>query len=231
MVKEAVLVSGGPDSAVLAHEVVARGAEVIALHLNLGEFESEADRPRAERLAGRLGIELVYIDLSDALQRLYQKPMPFVLRAAHVAMRVEPFGAGVALSMASSVAAGMEAEALYYGVHKGDTVYRDNTPRFFDALSESVSIDLGRRFAIRTPLLDREKAEVFARGAELGVDLGDTWSCTEGSEVHCGTCLACGCRQIAFRDAQLEDPTSYDALRSLDQVEGDFARLAADLAP
>jgi tRNA(Ile)-lysidine synthase TilS/MesJ len=43
----AVLVSGGPDSAVLLHDLYARGERPLAIHLNLGELESPADAPRA----------------------------------------------------------------------------------------------------------------------------------------------------------------------------------------
>lgn len=230
MSKKAVLISGGPDSTVLVHDLVSTGADVVGIHLDLGDFEAEAGRLRAERVAARLGVQMVSINLSDALQQLYRKPMPYILRAAHVAMRVEPFGAGVALSMAASVALGVGASSLYYGVHRGDTVYKDNSPAFFEAMSTALSIDQGREFSIVTPFLDMEKSEVFARGAALGVDLADTWSCTEGSEIHCGVCLACGCREIAFRDAALGDSTAYSGRRSLVEAERDFATLAAELS-
>lgn|GEM_PF-2932613 len=212
MSHSAVLVSGGPDSAVLLHNLYARGERPLPIHLNLGELESPADAPRAAAQAAAVGAELHTIDLSQGLRDIYRKPLPAVLRAPMMCRVTEPFGSGVALSIVASVAASMGARTLYYGVHKGDTMFRDNCAEFFATLSRAISIDLGEDFAVLTPMLGMEKSEVFARGVELGVDLAATWSCTEGSTTHCGECLACGIRRRAFAGAGLVDTTEYAGL-------------------
>lgn len=208
MSTSAVLLSGGPDSAVLFRDLCARGEQPLALHLELGERESSAGARCAAAQAAVVGADLHSIDLSESLRTIYRKPLPAVLRGPAVCRSIEPFGSGVALSIAASVAAARGADTLYYGVHKDDTVHRDNCEEFFAALSRAISIDLGREFTIATPLLGLGKGEVVARGAALGVDFRDTWSCTERSTTHCGDCLACGTRRKAFTDAGITDPTT-----------------------
>ena len=53
------------------------------------------------------------------------------------------------------------------------------------------------------------KADIVRRGAELGVDFTQTWSCYQGGETHCGRCGTCIERREAFYLAGVEDPTAY----------------------
>ena len=47
------------------------------------------------------------------------------------------------------------------------------------------------------------------RGATLGIDFRETWSCYKGADLHCGTCGTCTERREAFQLAGLEDLTDY----------------------
>ncbi len=53
------------------------------------------------------------------------------------------------------------------------------------------------------------KSQIAARGAALGVDFAQTWSCYKGGDIHCGTCGTCVERREAFLLAGLDDPTRY----------------------
>jgi 7-cyano-7-deazaguanine synthase len=53
------------------------------------------------------------------------------------------------------------------------------------------------------------KAQIAGRGAELGVDFAQTWSCYVGGEIHCGECGTCVERREAFAEAGVTDPTVY----------------------
>lgn len=55
------------------------------------------------------------------------------------------------------------------------------------------------------------KAQIIAKGVELGIDYGQTISCYDPSDdgVACGHCDACLLRLKGFREAGLSDPVRY----------------------
>ena len=65
------------------------------------------------------------------------------------------------------------------------------------------------------PFIDLTKAQIAARGAELGVDFARTWSCYEGREIHCGECGTCVERRKAFVLSGVPDPTVYESTSPL----------------
>ena len=67
---------------------------------------------------------------------------------------------------------------------------------------------------LHAPLLQLTKAEIIARGTELGVDYADTVSCydpkvVDGQPRACGGCDSCQLRRKGFEDAGVPDPTRY----------------------
>jgi 7-cyano-7-deazaguanine synthase len=73
------------------------------------------------------------------------------------------------------------------------------------------AIGLGTYAGIRLirPFIVMTKAEIAARGKELGVDYSQTWSCYVGGKIHCGECGTCVERREAFMVAGIPDPTEY----------------------
>jgi len=59
------------------------------------------------------------------------------------------------------------------------------------------------------PFIRLTKAQIAARGHELGVDYSQTWSCYLGGTLHCGECGTCVERREAFLLAGVADPTTY----------------------
>ncbi|MFP5203818.1 MAG: 7-cyano-7-deazaguanine synthase, partial [Acidobacteriota bacterium] len=59
-----------------------------------------------------------------------------------------------------------------------------------------------------TPLIALTKAQIVARGMELGVDYGLTSSCYDPSPTGapCGECDSCVLREKGFRENGIEDP-------------------------
>lgn len=206
----AVMLSGGPDSTVLTYELVRAGTRPLAIVFDLGDEEAPRSVVYARRIAADLDLEILQVDLAAGMRDAYRKPFPQFLRAAQVmSHEIEPFGSGVALSIAASLAASRGHSELHYGVHRDDTMYRDNNAEYFSLLSRAISIETGRQFDIRAPFLNRTKAEVLQHGARLGVDLSGTWSCAHAGAIQCGTCLPCTLRQEAFSAAGLTDRTAY----------------------
>lgn len=207
-----LLLSGGPDSSTLAFQLASEHRPLLALTFNFGEEEGEGERRAATEIVRTLSnIEHRTIDFAGPLKALYKTadPVHVLRKMPDIDSWLAPFGSGIALALAASATAEAGFSELYYAVHQDDD-YSDNVPEYFGYLSAAISLGTGQPFAIRTPFLDMRKYEVISLGDDLGVPFALTWSCAVGSEIHCGTCLACIDRREAFAESSFEgDPTMY----------------------
>ena len=78
-------------------------------------------------------------------------------------------------------------------------------------LATKAGVEGKSRLKIQTPLLHMTKAAIIARGIELGIDYGLTWSCYDPDENGraCGRCDSCQLRVKGFREAGAFDPIPY----------------------
>ena len=76
-------------------------------------------------------------------------------------------------------------------------------------MADAISLGTYAHIAVLRPFIDFDKAAIARRGAELGVDYSETWSCYVGGEIHCGECGTCVERREAFLLAGIPDPTVY----------------------
>jgi len=78
-------------------------------------------------------------------------------------------------------------------------------------LATQTGVEGKTKLTIRTPLIDKTKAEILQIGVALGVDYSLTLSCydpdMDGSA--CGGCDSCLLRKKGFEEAGLFDPTRY----------------------
>ena len=96
----------------------------------------------------------------------------------------------------------------------------DATPAFFAAIEQALSQGLDHPLRIVTPFRQLSKAEVIARGRELGVPFELTLSCMNPVDGrHCGRCSKCRERLDAFEAAGGADPAAY-AFRPTDVATG-----------
>jgi 7-cyano-7-deazaguanine synthase len=92
--------------------------------------------------------------------------------------------------------------------------YPDCRPEFIEAfetmanLATKAGVEGHQKLKIHTPLIAMSKAEIIAKGIELGVDYGLTSSCYDPSATGgpCGLCDSCLLRQKGFRENGREDP-------------------------
>jgi 7-cyano-7-deazaguanine synthase len=212
----AVLFSGGLDSAVLiAH--AARSGPVRALYVSVGFAWEDEERAMAARLfacppfAGNVEplVDLRF-DVRD------------VFAATHWAVRGDPpafdtpdedvYLEGRNVILLSKAAVYMAATCgtrVLLGSLAGNP-FPDATPEFFAAMSRALSLGLDTPFTIETPFAALHKADVIRRGMEIGVPLELTLSCMRpAGGLHCGRCSKCRERRDGFREAGVEDPTSY----------------------
>jgi 7-cyano-7-deazaguanine synthase len=116
------------------------------------------------------------------------------------------------LSLAMGIAEARRADAVYIGVNALDySGYPDCRPEFIRSFAATAALALkrgveGDPVAVRTPLIERSKADIVRLGLELGAPLDLTWSCYRGGERPCGSCDACALRAKGFAEAGVPDP-------------------------
>jgi 7-cyano-7-deazaguanine synthase len=223
-----VLLSGGLDSATCLAIAQQDGFAPVALSFRYGQRHAvEVDASR--RVAERAGVEHVVCDIDlrvfggsaltadidvpkhDGVDELDESDIPIT----YVPARNTIF-----LSFALALAEVRSAADIYIGVNALDySGYPDCRPEFiaaFQAMAELATragVEGGGRLSIRTPLIDRSKAEIIALGRSLGVDYGLTTSCYDPAPdgAACGRCDSCLLRAKGFREAGGGDPTRYQA--------------------
>jgi len=118
----------------------------------------------------------------------------------------------IMLSVAIGHAVAEEFDAVAYAAHGGDhAIYPDCRPEFANAVAQCALLCDWRQIELLRPFINMTKADIAARGAELGVPFDLTWSCYKGREKHCGTCGTCVERREAFQLGSVSDPTEYES--------------------
>jgi 7-cyano-7-deazaguanine synthase len=129
-------------------------------------------------------------------------------------------------SIAIGIAVNEQADHVALGIHAGDHyIYPDCRPTFATTLEQHAKVAnagfLPDHFTILTPFVHMTKGEIVAMGASIGVPYDQTWSCYKGGDIHCGACGTCFERREAFADADITDPTIYEASPHYDDPRDD----------
>ncbi|MBV9491199.1 MAG: 7-cyano-7-deazaguanine synthase [Verrucomicrobia bacterium] len=123
---------------------------------------------------------------------------------------VVPFRNGIMLSIASGFAESRNAQGVIIAAHAGDhAIYPDYREAFMLAMGDAIRLGTYAGVELMRPFIQVTKAQIAARGYELGVDYSQTWSCYLGGDLHCGECGTCVERREAFLLAGVPDPTGY----------------------
>ena len=110
----------------------------------------------------------------------------------------------------------IEAGGVVIAAHSGDhAIYPDCREPFMQAMAEAMGRGTYANIRLLRPFIAMDKTAIARRGAELGIDFAETWSCYKGGEIHCGTCGTCVERREAFLLAGLPDPTVYEQTPAL----------------
>lgn len=215
--KVVVLLSGGMDSVTALYEAQ-EGYDVVgAVTFDYGSKHNRREIPFAEYHARRLGVEhrVIRLDFigdlfeSDLLQKGGEIPKGHYEEES-MKKTVVPFRNGIMLSVAAGFAESLEARGLVIAAHSGDhAIYPDCREQFMKAMSDAIRLGTYSEVVVIRPFILNTKAEIAKRGAELGVDYSQTWSCYVGGETHCGECGTCVERREAFLLAGSPDPTQY----------------------
>lgn len=128
----------------------------------------------------------------------------------------------VFLSIALGYAETLGATNLFIGVNAIDySGYPDCRPEFIESFTRTANLATklgvdGNAIKVHTPLIDMTKAQIIAKGTDLGVDYAMTHSCYDPDETGgaCGRCDSCALRRNGFIEAGIEDPTRYSTAHS-----------------
>ncbi len=214
-----VLLSGGLDSMVVAGMVKAAGYKVYALTIDYNQrHRIELDAARA--IAGSLGVEahiILPLDLSlfggssltDKDIDVPKKGVEPGIPSTYVPARNTIF-----LSLALGWAEVVGARHIAIGVNALDySGYPDCRPEFIAAFSAMAHAATkagieGQSLSVLTPLIDMSKADIARAAFDLGLDVGQSWSCYDPGPdgKPCGACDSCRLRAKGFGEAGLIDP-------------------------
>jgi 7-cyano-7-deazaguanine synthase len=212
--------SGGLDSSVAAAALRAKGDEVTLMHYLYG---SRADRRECDAVASisaAIGARYLVTPLDLGL-----RPSDSPLLNTDASLAVGSAGAEFAhewvparnLIMLAHATAFAEANG-YDVICLGNNLEESNSHpdnemefinRFNALLPFSVGVD--KHVVVEMPVGHLMKREIIQLGVSLNLPLQHTYSCYEGRTNHCGKCASCYLRRSAFRIADVEDPTTYDA--------------------
>lgn len=222
--KALVLFSGGVDSTTcLGLAVDKYGAEeVLALSVYYGQVHAK-ELEAARKIADYYGVTMKTLDLAvifaesdcsllagsgrDIPRESYARQLRHT-KGKPVSTYV-PFRNGLFLSSAASMALSHGCGVIYYGAHKDDAAgnaYPDCSADFHEAMNRAVYLGSGSQLRVEAPFVGMNKAEIVAKGLELGVPYKLTWSCYEGGDEPCGSCGTCLDRAAAFEANGVEDP-------------------------
>ena len=214
-----VAVSGGLDSCVTA-AIAKENYELAFAHINYGQRTQARELKAFHEIADYYGVEKrLVIDFSHLAQiggsSLTDKNIEVTLadlETKEIPTSYVPFRNANILTACISWAEVIKADAVFIGaVHEDSSGYPDCRPDFFRAFQ--IAADLGTKpdtkISIETPIIQMTKAEIIAKGLELGAPLHLTWSCYKREDVACGVCDSCALRLRGFQQIGKEDPIEY----------------------
>ena len=204
------------DSVTLLYDY--RDVVALAVTFDYGSNHNAREIACARIHCRRLGIEHIVIPL--AFVATYFKSS--LLRGAdaipegnyddeNMKSTVVPFRNGIMLAVACGIAESRDLRRVMLANHFGDhAIYPDCRRDFVDAMSEAMRCGTYCGVTVFAPYTDITKADIARRGAQLGIDYAETYSCYKGGEHHCGRCGTCRERREALAEAGIADPTLYD---------------------
>lgn len=211
-----IVLSGGMDSVTMLYEFA---SEIkVAVSFDYGSKHNAKEIPFAALHCQRLGIQHIVIPL-DFMTRYFKSSLLMGgedipegnYDDENMKSTVVPFRNGIMLSVAAGLAESHGLKRLFIANHFGDhAIYPDCRAGFIKAMSEAVSEGTYKHIRIEAPYTGINKTDIAKRGAKLGINYAETWSCYKGGEKHCGKCGTCMERKEAFREAGLTDPTIYE---------------------
>jgi len=215
--KVVVLLSGGIDSTTAFYDASKSYRLCAALSFDYGSRHNHRELPFAKLHCRRNEVEHRIVNLGFVGEHFKSsllksgEPVPdHDYDEKSMRSTVVPFRNGIMLSIAAGFAASCGAEGIVIAAHGGDhAIYPDCREAFMAPMARAIEAGTYEKIGLLRPFINHSKADIVRRGAELGIDFAETWSCYKGGETHCGVCGTCRERKKGFQSAGVEDPTLY----------------------
>ncbi len=219
-----MLLSGGIDSATTLAVARHEGFECHAITFEYGQRHRRELRSAAAvaRALGAADHRVVAFDLravgGSALTGDAEVPKGRRLEAigAGIPVTYVPARNTIFLSVSLGLAEAIGSDDLFIGANAIDySGYPDCRPEFLAAFEAMARLATkrgveGAPIRVHAPLISLTKAQIIARGIELGVDFSLTFSCYDPGPGGrpCARCDACLLRAKGIEQAGLEDPAA-----------------------
>ena len=208
------LVSGGLDSAILAHRLLASGSRVFPLYVRCGLAWEAVELAwlrrflqaiHSPRLLPLRCLEIPIRSTYGAHWSLTGRRVPGT-RSADAAVYL-PGRNVLLISHAAIICAKAGICEIALGLLKGNP-FGDASPSFLRRFASCLTEALQSPIRVLAPLRGSTKPQLIHAASDLPLQL--TFSCLNPSgKWHCGRCNKCAERQRAFRQAGAPDPTTY----------------------
>lgn len=214
--KAIVLLSGGIDSATALYAAKEKGFHPFSLIFDYGQ-KHKKEIIFAKRIAkhARSPYRVVKVPFPPKGSSLLDKKknIPGGRALSRIKKGIPttyvPARNLIFLSIATSFAESMKADAIFIGAHTEDySGYPDCRKAFFGLFKKTIASGTksGKRIKICTPLIGKKKSEIIKMGLRLNVPLKFTWSCYKGTRRPCGACESCLFRARGFKELGIDDP-------------------------
>ena len=190
----------------------------LAVTFNYGSNHNKREIEYAKLHCQRLGIKHIIIPL-DFMHTYFKSSLlegADAIPEGHYAdsnmkSTVVPFRNGIMLAIACGIAESNKLTRVLIANHSGDhTIYPDCRQQFIDAMSAAMTNGTYEGVHIFAPYTNISKANIAQRGARIGINYAETYSCYKGGVNHCGKCGTCIERREAPAEAGVTDTTTYD---------------------
>jgi 7-cyano-7-deazaguanine synthase len=210
----AVLVSGGPDSAVLVGELATTSPRVVPIYVRFGLIWEDAEEQALRSFLRALPahavapLKVFHLPLEAVYGPHWSTTGQDVPDAASPDEAVFLPGRNFLLLAQAAIWCHLnEIPTIALGVLKSNP-FPDSSDRFFSSCEATVNTAVNGRVRIVRPYQNLSKIEVLLLGRQMPLEL--TWSCMRpNGGLHCGQCNKCAERQRAFAQARINDPTRY----------------------
>lgn len=183
------LMSGGLDSTVMLYDLHGQG---VRLHCVLFDYKQRhvQELGWARTHCQRLGLLYTTLEIPQLHGSVLTDGKGGV---------VVPNRNAIFLSLAVNVAVAAGAETITFAANSDDeAMFPDCRMAFVQAFNQMLTV-AEIRVQVVTPYIDKSKAWIARRGADIGVKFNETWSCYRGGIQPCGECPACIKREAALQ--------------------------------
>jgi 7-cyano-7-deazaguanine synthase len=188
-VTHVVLMSGGLDSTLIAYLLKEEGIEQQALYVDYGQRNRARELASCRATCDKLRLpKPIVADL-----RHFGQLIPSSLTTDELDIVRDAFLPGrnaLLLLTAAAWAAKNDRSVVAIGLlDEATSLFSDQSEMFLERARGMLSLAVGRQIAIRAPLREFTKREVVLAARERGI-VG-TYSCHQGGESACGSCISC----------------------------------------